>query len=504
MSNRRFEMYHYYQVITRMRLGDSDRSIHRAGLMGRSKAAEVRKISEEQGWLDKDAVLPDEKTLQEVFGQKKKQDMPLIEPYKEQVRQWFEEGISGVAIHQALVRNHEFKGSYSCVRRYLQTLKRTKPTVVLKYAPGEAAQVDFGSGPRFWEKDKEIKSWVFVMTLAWSRHMYAEIVLDHKIESWLGCHKRAFEFFEGVPEKVIIDNLRSAIVKACYYEPCVQRSYAEMASFYGFRISPCPVRDPQKKGRVESGVKYIKRNFLALREFKDLADANRQIKEWNKNYASERIHGSIKEKPIVRFEETEAGMLRSLPEHSWELSWWAKAKVHGNCHIQFEKSFYSVPYKYIHETVWIRTTEKTVEIYHNHDLIAMHIRSRRAGNYATCVEHYPPEATSYLMRDPQYCLKKAEKIGEACHELVMELFADKVLDKLRAAQGVLRLKSKYGAKRLEEACKRALAYKSPTYKTVKQILQNGQENLPLEANKEMADVYKGQGKFCRKSGEFLQ
>jgi transposase len=152
-----------------------------------------------------------------------------ILPFADQVRAWHEEGIQGVTIHNALVRKHGFTGHYSCVRRFLQKLERKypKPTVILDFQPGEAAQVDFGSGPKLLDPltGQVISTWFFVMTLCWSRHQYAEIVRDQTAATWLAFHRRAFEWFGGVPSKVVIDNPKCAIVRACVHDPEVQRSY---------------------------------------------------------------------------------------------------------------------------------------------------------------------------------------------------------------------------------------------------------------------------------------
>nr|WP_239005308.1 IS21 family transposase [Legionella sp. MW5194] len=159
--------------------------------------------------------------------------------------------------------------------------KQRAVTTILEFKPGESAQVDFGQGPKITDgKGEEQKTWIFVMVLSWSRHMYAEMVLHQDVETWLACHRRAFEWFNGVPEKIIIDNAKCAITKACYHNPCVQKAYGECASGYGFIISPCPPYDPQKKGRVESGVKYVKNRFVPLRQFRSLNDANEQLKIW--------------------------------------------------------------------------------------------------------------------------------------------------------------------------------------------------------------------------------
>ena len=504
-------MHHYQHVINRMRLGDSDRQIRNSGLMGRTKASEFRKEAQERGWLDPTAPMPDEATLEEAFGSSQpRSSTSTLLPFKKQVETWFKEGIQGTTIHDALVRNHSFSGSYSCVRRYLQKLKdqNIKASVKLVFKPGEYVQVDFGKGPDLMDADsgEYFKSWIFVMTLAWSRHMYAEIVLDQKVITWLGCHRRAFEFFSGVPAKVRIDNLKSAITKACYYEPEVQRAYEDLALQYCFKIDPCPVAKPEQKGRVESGVKYIKNSFLPLRSIRNIADGNRQLIQWIMENAGNRIHGTTREKPLVRFEETEKGLLRPLPQIAFDLAVWNKCKLHGDCHISLDKCFYSAPHMYVNQFLWVKSLEKTIHIYRDHQLVATHPRKFKPGQKSTNNDHYPPEAQAYMMRDPQWCLAQADKVGPCCREVMDTLFADKVLEKLRAAQGLIKLKDKFGAKSLELACKRALVYLSPTYKTVKTILTNGLEKCPLERQEQLPldDVYTGQAKYIRPLSDMFQ
>lgn len=253
MSNRRFEMYQYRQIIFRMRMGESDRQIAKAKLLGRLKCAQVREIAESQGWLDSVA-LPEDAVLARTFESKKPNptQQSLVEAHAEQVTKWWQEGIHGTTIHQALVSRFGFIGAYSSVRRYLQKLRQDHPqaSCLLEFEPGEAAQVDFGQGPTITDvfTGEVSKTWIFVMTLCYSRHMYAEIVPNQKLNTWLGCHRRALEWFGGIPGKMIIDNTKCAITRACYYDPEVQRSYGDLAEGYGFLISPCPPRDPKKKG----------------------------------------------------------------------------------------------------------------------------------------------------------------------------------------------------------------------------------------------------------------
>jgi hypothetical protein len=304
---------------------------------------------------------------------------------------------------------------------------------------------------------------------------------------------------------VVIDNPKNAITKACYYDPEVQRAYEACAEAYGFLISPCPVRDPKKKGRVESAVKYVKRNFVPTREFRSLSDANQQLREWILGPAGNRLHGTTHERPLTRFVQTERHLLRSLPPIPPELAAWAKVKVHGDCHVQFQKCRYSVPYTLVRQELWLRATQTTVRVYQDQKMVAIHGRLFQPGARSTLPFHLPPEARAFLMRDPQWCLKQAHVIGPACHELIQTLFSDRVLDNLRAAQGIVGLEKRYGSARLEAACKRALAFSNPRYRSVKAILDKGldQQLDCLEHQPSLSGAYTGSGRFCRDAGALL-
>jgi transposase len=504
-------MYQYRNVLVRMRLGDSDREIAKAKLIGRRKAGELRQLAEALGWLDKERPLPDDATLAEVLQRKPVtlSAASSVAPFRDQVIAWWEAGIQGTTIHRALVRNHGFSGSYSAIRRFLQTLEQRhpKPTVILDFAPGEAAQVDFGAGPLLAdERTGELrKSWFFVMTLCYSRHQYAELVHHQTVETWLFCHRRAFEWFGAVPSRVIIDNPKCAITRACIRDPEVQRAYAELAEGYGFKIDPCPPGDPQKKGRVEAGVKYIKRSFLPLREFRHLTDANYQLQDWILMEAGRRIHGSTRQQPLACFEQTEKAHLKPLPAVAPTVAVWAKVKVHRDAHVQFRKALYSVPFRLIGQSLWLKATPGTVQLFRDHELLATHPRLAYPGQRSTVDDHMPPEALAYKLHDPQWCLREAHRIGPHCKRLIEQLFSDQVLENLRAAQGILRLKTHYGGARLEAACQRALAFDNPRYRAVKTILQKGLDQQPdvQRAFDALSETYTGHGRFSRDTRKLL-
>jgi transposase len=482
-------MFQYRQVLVRLRAGDSVREIARSGLMGRDKLAELRALAEQQGWLAGDADVPDDEAIQAALSgsttsRRASSTISSVEPYREMVKCWFTAGVQGRAIHAALKREHGFVGSYSAVVRMLQRLRgeiAPEVTVRLSFAPGEAAQVDFGAGPVLTHPDgKPRRTWAFVMTLCHSRHQYVEFVWDQSSATWLGCHRRAFEWFAGVPERVIIDNAKCAIVKACSHDPLVQRAYAECAEGYGFKIDACPPHDPQKKGIVESGVKYVKGNFLPTRSFRDLADLNAQARRWVMEEAGSRMHGTTREQPLVLY-ALERALLKPLPAVTPDLGTWHRVVLHRDCHVQHDKAFYSAPFTLVGKTLWARTNDTVVTLYEDYRHIATHLRAQRAGQRVTIADHLPPNARTFFERDRHWCVTQAAAVGPHCVDLVTRLLSDRIAERLRAAQGVLALK-RHGADRLEAACARALAHDSPHYRTVKTILATGADRQPLDGS----------------------
>ena len=513
MSNRRFEMYQYRQVLVRIRQGDSDRTIAHSGIMGRKKIAQVRQLAKEQGWLNPDIPLPDDLTLATHFAPQ--QTLPSsctssLEPWRTQITQWHASGIQGTTICSALARNHGFKGSYSAVHRFVRQLTRSQLRDVplrLCFQAGDAAQVDFGAGPTMTDTQtgEMFKTWFFVMTLCWSRHQYAEMVQDQSIATWLGCHKRAFEWFGGVPSRIIIDNPKCAITRACIYDPVAQRAYAEYAEGYAFKIDPCPPRDPQKKGIVESGVKYIKRSFLPLREFRSLADANQQLQQWVLGEAGNRTHGTTQERPLSPFVNLEKSLLISLPNTPPECATWAKVKVHRDTHVQYHYAYYSVPFHLVGKQLWLKATDTMIKLYLHHEQVASHTKLTRKRTRSTVMDHLPQEAQAWQTQDVQWCLTEAKRIGISCHTLVLALFNDNVLIKLRAVQGILRLEKPYGTVRLEAACHRANHFSTLNYNAIKTILKKGLDQQALApAFDQLGSSYTEDGLFCRDTSTMIQ
>jgi transposase len=490
----------------RLRAGDTAREVARSGLLGRDKLTELMRLAQAHGWLDTGTELPDDAAIAAALAPRKRAASTIssAESLRDVVQPWFDAGVRGSAIHAALKREHGFTGSYSVVRRMLQGMRASQPpetTVRLAFAPGEAAQVDFGAGPVLMHPDgKPRRAWAFVMTLAHSRHQYVEFVWDQTVATWLGCHRRAFEWFDGVPERVIVDNAKCAIIKACRHDPLVQRAYAECAEGYGFKIDACPPHDPQKKGIVEAGVKYVKGNFLPTRSFRDLADLNAQARRWVLEEAGRRKHGTTLEQPLVLF-ALERPLMRRLPAAAPDLGTWHRVTVHRDCHVQFDRRFYSAPFTHVGKPLWLRATDNVVALYEDYRHLASHLRAQRPGQRMTQSDHLPPQARAFFARDKRWCLTRAADVGPHCVELVGRLLSDRVSERLRSAQGVLALGSRYGVVRLEIACERALVHDSASFRTVKTILSTGADMAPMP-EPETPAAYRA-ARFVRSSAELF-
>jgi hypothetical protein len=318
------------------------------------------------------------------------------------------------------------------------------------------------------------------MTLSWSRHQYVEFVFDQKLETWLLLHRHAFEFFGGVPARLVIDNLKAAVVKACFDDPLVQQAYRECAEHYGFLIAPCRPATPRHKGKVERGIGYVKGNFLAGRAPTRITQANQEVRVWCHTTAGQRIHGTTKARPLERFEQTERARLKLLPASPYDLAVWKAVKVGRDGHVTFDNAYYSVPCRYAPGTLLrVRGGAQCVSVYTlEHQLVTTHDRAQHPGARHTHPDHLPPDKVLGLTVSREGCQVAAADIGPATSQVVAQLLDDPVIDRRRTAGRLLRLRERFGDNRLEAACGRALQYAEPAYATVKRILVDGWEAAP--------------------------
>jgi transposase len=475
------------ELLLHIRAGSSDRQIQRDTKVDRRTISRYKDWAKGQGLLE--GRLPSLEELQVLAEQTMPKQSPpqnisSVEPYHDLVAQLVKENVEIAAI-KCRLEERGYPGSYQAVYRFVRKLKPRTPkaTVRVERKPGQEGQVDFGYAGRMFDSEtgKLRRTWVFVMTLAWSRQQYAEFVFDQKVATWPRCHRNAFAFFGGVPIRVVIDNLKAAIVKAVWDDPEVQQSYRQCAEHYGFLIAPCRPRTPEHKGKVEQGgVHYVKRNFLGGREPTTITQVNEDVLIWCNTTAGLRIHGTHKEKPLIRFQETEQARLKPLPETPYDMAVWKGLKLNRDCYVHFDHAYYSAPHRLIGQTLWVSGGIQFVRIYSSeHKLLATHDRAQRPGERKPHLDHLPPDTVPGLALSRESCLTAAQELGAATLEVAQTLLNDPIVDRMYTVGRLVRLRSKFGDERLEDACRRALCFGDPAYKTVKRILAQGLENEPL-------------------------
>lgn len=475
------------ELLLQIRHEPSDRAVHRATGVHRKTVRRYRHWAAAEGLLV--GPLPSLSELvqrvEATLGEKPPpQNQSSLAAYRGLVSQLRQEGVEMTAILQRL-RERGYQGSYSSVRRLVRQLETPAHEVYVRMEcqPGEEAQVDFGEAGLLFDPERQTlrKAWAFVMTLSWSRHQYVEFVFDQKLATWLLLHRHAFEWFGGVPGRLVIDNLKAAIVKACFDEPLVQQSYRECAEHYGFLIAPCRVATPQHKGKVESGVHYVQRNFLGGRPPTAVSVANEEVRTWCQTTAGLRTHGTTREQPLTRFLTTEQARLHALPVAPYDLAQWQEATVGADGHITFDNAYYSVPFRLARGTkVRVRGGAQAVTIFSTtYAALATHARATHAGQRLTHPDHLPPHKVAGATVNREACVATATGIGPATSQIVADWLADKAIDRLRTVGRLLRLAEQYGAVRLEAACQRALTFDEPAYATIKRILAEGLEAQPV-------------------------
>jgi hypothetical protein len=232
------------------------------------------------------------------------------------------------------------------------------------------------------------------------------------------------------------------------------------------------------KGKVESGVHFVKRSFLAGQDFADIEVANPRLREWIRERAGTREHGTTRTPPLLLFED-ERERLLPLPTTAFELTEVRLATLHRDCHVVIDGSYYSAPYAHAGRRLEVYLFERVVQIYAGVDLLATHVRATRKGTWRTNPAHYPPEKAAYLEKTPRFCRDLARNIGPSTFAVVDELLADRPLDRLRSVQAILRLTESVGKTRLEAACARALYFGDARYRRIKDILNAALDQQPL-------------------------
>ena len=393
--------------------------------------------------------------------------------------------MTGKQIRRLLAEQYHFSVSQRSLYRYLQQhcsgefgKKAPKVTVRLTSVAGHQAQVDFGDVGKLYDpiKHKERRAYVFVMTLSYSRYRFVRFVFDQTVETWIDCHRRAFEFFGGVPRTINIDNLLSGVVKADIYDPTINRSYADCERHYGFIVDPAKVRTPQHKGRVERSISLPRQQILAGRTFASIEEANHYALQWCRHQIGEEMTRTTGHKPYELFINEEKSQLIPLSQTPFYCPTWQQAKVHRDCHVVFQGSFYSVPYTYVGQTVHLRADPSLIQVYDpsTHKVIKRHVRTKEKGQWITDIKDYPAKAAEFMSCNAQTYIDQAQGVGSYTQTFIKEILTADSWQQRRKAAAVLRLAQSFTPEDLEAGCRLMQQIHQNDYKTLKTLLVDRQ------------------------------
>lgn len=369
---------------------------------------------------------------------------------------------------------------------YSQAKKKLSPTLRQEHKAGEKIFTDYAGDTLSIVDPKTGEArpvYIFVAVLGASNYTYAEGVLSMGLASWIDSHVRVFEYLGGVPEIIVPDNTKCAVIRPDRYEPDLNPEFAEMAAHYGCAVIPARVRKPRDKAKVEAGVLLVERWILAKlrnRTFFSLHEVNSAIAELLEQLNSRRLKMlSVSRHDL--FVSLDQPALSPLPESRYHFGSWHSAKVNIDYHIAVEKHFYSVPYHLVGEQVEARLTSAMVEILHKNRRIASHIRSYKEGGFTTNPDHRPKSHQRYLEWTPSRIISWAATKGPNTAALVEKILAAKPHPEqgYRSCLGIIRLADKYTPERVEAASGRAIRCNAISYQSVKSMLTKGLDRLPI-------------------------
>ena len=378
-----------------------------------------------------------------------------------------------------------FQYSYYC-DLYREFIGKLTVSMRQTHLAGEKLFVDY-AGPTISIVDRTTgevhPAQMFVAVLGASNYTFAEATMTQGLADWTGSHVRAFEFFGGVPEIVVPDNLKSGVTKPCRYDPDINQSYADLARHYGIAVIPARVRKPKDKAKAEGGVLVVERWIMAAlrnRTFFSLAEANAAIKE---------LLSKLNDRPFKKlsgcrrsqFEELDKPVLKPLPATAYEYAWWKQVRVGIDYHVEIDGHYYSVPYQLIKQQLDARITRSTVECFYKGKRVATHIRTDGRG-HSTIPKHMPKAHQSYAQWTPERIIRWSRSIGEQTATVANIIISRRHHPQqgFRACLGLMSMGKKYSNDRLEAACNRAIVTNCVNYKSIQSILKTGldQQALP--------------------------
>jgi transposase len=394
------------------------------------------------------------------------------EPYRELIEQGLDRGRNAMAIWQDLVSDHGFAGGYQAVKRFVRKLRgsdRPAAAGIILTAAGEEAQVDYGSGPmvRDPQNGKYRRTRLFVLTLGYSRKSVRLLAWRSSARIWAELHEKAFRRLGGCPRVVVLDNLKEGVAVPDIYEPTVNPLFRDVLAHYGVVALPCRIHDPDRKGKVESGIGHTKRTPLKGQRFESLEEAQAYLDRWEQRWADTRIHGTTKRQVAVMFAEEKPHLL-SLPLEPFRYYQYGERVVHLDGCVEVEAAYYSLPPGWIGRPVKVQWDELHVRILHPNtsQLLREHLRQKRGGYRIEEEDHAKkmPLSTAQLLR-------RAEHAGTGIGKLCQLIYQQQRERGIRRILGMFSLIKKYGTAAVEDASAAALDIGVYEYRFVRRYLE---------------------------------
>jgi transposase len=397
-------------------------------------------------------------------------------PWREQVEQAMALGRNAMSIWQQLVDQHAYAGSYQSVRRFVRSLSggtAAEACAVIETEPGEEAQVDYGTGPMVLDPQsgKYRRTRLFVMTLGFSRKCVRLLSFQSSARIWCELHEQAFRRLGGVAKVLVLDNLGEGVLKPDIWDPSLNPLYRDMLAHYGAVAMPCRVRDPDRKGKVESGVGHAQRTPLKGQRFESLKEAQAYLDHWEQRWADTRIHGTTKRQVSAMFAD-EKPALRPLPLEPFRYYQYGERTVHMDGCVEVEAAYYSAPPGWIGRKVNVQFDGKQVRLLNpkTGQLLREHHRQER-GRHRILPEDKPKHAAP----GTAHLLTRANSDGPNTGKLCAILHERDGQVALRRIQGILGMAKRYGPARVDQACAMAIEMSVCEYRFVKRYLERHAE-----------------------------
>ena len=362
---------------------------------------------------------------------------------------------------------------------------RLSPVMRQRFAAGDKLFVDYAGATIdvVCPKTGEVRAaQLFVAALGASNYTYVEASWSQTLPDWIASHTRAFAFFGGVPAQVVSDNLKAGVTKACFYDPVINRTYADMAAHYDTAVVPARPRKPRDKSKVETAVLLIERWIVARlrnRRFFGLGELNVAIRA-----LLDQLNGKVTRHLGASrrdlFEKIDRPALKPLPADQYVYAEWKQCRAGLDYHVDIGRHYYSVPHQFLRQKLWARITTRTVEIFHNGQRVASHARTSGNRQHSTHREHMPPNHRFRADWSPERIRRQASRIGPNTQAYVEVVMRERKHPEqgFRTCLGVIRLSKTFGRERLEAACERALLINARSYSSLHSILKNGLDRKP--------------------------